>query len=267
VVSVVARNTPKAQNSVVKVIRFALRNPGRDVPKIEEEVMAVDYWHRVVGTGSPDHVIAFRDAMKRTTVRRLGGKTWQEDVSFSFQALYEIAPSARQVEPQVPYDPYDLSAWPVRRISARRAEVRYQFHTRNLEMIGLLQALSQSFPWLTFRLVTMCLDDSSVESYRLLRATTHRWIVPDKRQKAHWDRARKKFRLDGDSVYDDDGARHCAEMGILDEALDHWERGRRRHRRQWWNQEPERDLEIERELCLIELSEKLASRSRKRAKN
>jgi hypothetical protein len=64
--------------------------------------MAVDFFHRVIVTGPPTRMVAFRDAMVRTNIRHIGKDTWPEDVSFSFQALYDIAPSVRKVEPLPP---------------------------------------------------------------------------------------------------------------------------------------------------------------------
>ena len=130
--------------------------------------MAVDYFHRLLVAGTTDDVRAFRRRMYREYPRTVGGKSWNEVVPFCFEALYELAPAARRVEPEVPCDPYELSAWPLRRIRARLAEVRYQFQTRNLEMDGLLRALSRALPSLTFTLTTLCLDTSSVESMPVL---------------------------------------------------------------------------------------------------
>ncbi len=78
-----------------------------------------------------------------------------------------FAPAVRKIEPEVPFDPYDLRAWPVRRLDDQRAEIRYQLHTRNLELIDLLRPLARALPRLTFTLTTLCLDDSSIESYSL----------------------------------------------------------------------------------------------------
>jgi hypothetical protein len=135
-------------------------------------------------------------------------------------------------------------------------------------MIDLMRPVSRLFPWLSFKLVTKCLDDNSVDSYRLSRGTAQKWTVPEKRQQAHWQSASKKFRLYGDSLYEDDHARHYAEERILIEALDHWERHelpanprQRPRRRQWWNQVPQRDLATERELALLTVSEKPMSQT------
>jgi hypothetical protein len=187
----------------------------------------------------------------------VAGTTWTEIVPFSFAALYEIAPRARRVEAEVPCDPYDLSAWPVRRTGARSAVVRYQFHTRNLVMEPLIRVLARAIPDLTFTLVTLCFDDSSIASDRFEAGRQRQWAVPERVREAHWDRARRKFRLAGDDVYLDDEAELWAEDAIMTEALQHWEvraRGTSRPRRyQWWNSPPLRRLEDERVLALAEL--------------
>jgi hypothetical protein len=73
----------------------------------------------------------------------------------------------RRVEAQIPFDPYDLSDWPMRTLEDGRAEIRYQLHTRNLELIDFLRPLARALPRLTFTLTTLYLDDSSIETHRL----------------------------------------------------------------------------------------------------
>jgi hypothetical protein len=226
--------------------------------------VAIDYLHRLIIEGPPDDVREFRRHMHREYPRTIDGKTWTEFVPFSFAALYEMAPAVRRIERELPCDPYELSAWPVRRIARGQAEVRYQFQTRNLEMAGFLRVLSRARPSLTFTLVTLCFDDSNIESYRLARGTTRRWVVPGRRQEFHWNRARARFELAGDEVYEDDDAEHWAEEEMLAEALTHWDAaagaGRTRRRYRWWNQPPLRDLTMERELAAYEVADALASK-------
>jgi hypothetical protein len=83
-------------------------------------------------------------------------------------------------------------------------------------------------------------------------------VFPDSRRDIHWDRARKKFRLAGDDVYDDDKADQWAEQEMLTEAFGHWdEAGRLRRGRalryRWWNAIRLRDLDTERRLSLLEM--------------
>ena len=117
--------------------------------------MAVDYLHRLIIRGPREDVRAFRRQIYREYPRRIARKSWTEIVPFSFTALYEIAPAASRIEPEAPDDPYELSAWPVRRVGSNKAEVRYQFQTRNLEMVGLIRVLSRALPSLTFTLATL----------------------------------------------------------------------------------------------------------------
>lgn len=232
--------------------------------------MAVDYLHRILVAGRADRVRDFRRRIYREYPRTVAGFTWTEIVPFSFAALYEIAPRARRVEAEVPCDPYDLSAWPVRRIGARSAVVRYQFHTRNLEMAPLIRVLARAVPDLTFTVVTLCFDDSSIESFRFEAGRHRQWIVPDRVREAQWERARQKFRLAGDDVYLDDEAELWAEDAMMAEALRHWEpraRGTSRPRRyQWWNSPPLRRLEDERVLAFAELDAKDISDRPKRTR-
>jgi hypothetical protein len=218
--------------------------------------MAVDYFHRLLVTGRPKDVRAFRRAIYREYPRTIAGETWTEIVPFSFAGLYELAPTARRVEAETPFDPYELSAWPVRNIGEHSAEVRYQLQTRNLELVTLLRPLARALPKLTFTLTTSCLDDSSIESYRLSGRREESWLLPDSRRDFHWDRARKKFKLAGDDVYDDDDSDHWAEQEMLTEAFGHWdEAGRIRRGRapryRWWNAIRLRDLDTERKLSLL----------------
>jgi hypothetical protein len=196
--------------------------------------------------------------MHREYSRKVARRTWMEIIPFSFEALYEIAPGAKRVEREVPFDPLDISIWPIRRINTRRGEIRYQFHTRNLEVHGLVRALSRTLPRLGFVLATLCLDDGDIESYRFQKGSRSKWRIPERRREFHWDRARRKFKLPGDEIFEDDEAERWAEEEMLDEALRHWEprrRGQRTRRRDWWNQTVFHDLESERTIAIAEISE------------
>jgi hypothetical protein len=235
--------------------------------------MAVDYFHRLLVAGPRFEVREFQRRMHREFSRTIAGQTWTEIVPFSFEALYELAPTVRSIEAEIPFDPYELSAWPVRNINGGRAEVRYQFQTRNLELFPFMAPLALALPALTFTLVTFCLDASSIEAHRLRRSRVQKWVLPDRHQELHWNRARRKFGLVGDEVYDDDDARRWAEEEMLHEALNHWDeagrvrRGRLR-RHEWWNAVPLRDLDTERKLSRlaigIELEEKAKAKNRRK---
>jgi hypothetical protein len=214
--------------------------------------VAVDFLHRLIVTGPVEQVRALRRELYREYPRTLGDETWTEIVPFCFAALYDIAPAARRVEKEVPYDPYEISVWPVRRLSARRAELRYQFQTRNLEMAGLVRALARARPSLRFTLGTLCLDDSEVDGYRFTGRTAQRWRMPSRAVAHLWNRARQKFDLEGDDVYDDDDAEHWVEEESFEQTLGHWE-GSRRRRLRWWDRPSVRDIGTERELAMYEL--------------
>jgi hypothetical protein len=158
---------------------------------------------------------------------------------------------------EIPDDPYDLSTWPVRTVEGERAEIRYQMHTRNLELIDFLRPLARALPRLTFTLSTLCVDDSSVASYRLHGRREQRWRLPDRRLDVYWERAKKKFKLPGDDP--DEEAEHWVEQEMLAEAFSHWDeagtvrRGRAPRRYRWWNAIPFRDSDMERKLSLAQM--------------
>jgi hypothetical protein len=227
--------------------------------------MPVDFLHRVRVNGRRDDVRNFRDRIYREYPRTVGRETWTEIVPFSFAALYDLAPAARKIEAEIPFDPYDLSAWPIRALPDQRAEIRYQLHTRNMELVDFIRALARALPKLTFTLTTLCLDDSSIESYRLHSRREQKWLLPDRRQEFHWNRARKKFKLAGDEVYEDDEANDWVEAEMLTEAFSRWDdsgnvwREAPRHYRSW-NRVPLRDIDTER--ALLELGSVLDVRKK-----
>ena len=47
-------------------------------------------------------------------------------------------------EREIPDDPYGLSSWPVRTVEGERAEIRYQMHTRNLQLIDFVRPLARA---------------------------------------------------------------------------------------------------------------------------
>jgi hypothetical protein len=223
--------------------------------------MAVDYWHRLVVTGPGKTVGLLRRQLRRRARRTAAGRQpWRETIAFSFERLYQLVPAATRVEPQLPCEPYDLSAWPIRRLPGGAAEVRYQLHTRNMELLPFVRLLSRKFADLTFCLVTFCLDDSEVASYRVSGGRVRKWILPRPRREAHWERARQKFGLMGDDVYEDDVATSFAEEAMLEEAIDHWgpaaAGSRRRPARNWWNRPVSREIMTELYINLAEINER-----------
>jgi hypothetical protein len=140
--------------------------------------------------------------------------------------------------------------------------VRYRFHTRNHEVAPLLRALARARPTLVFRLTTLCLDDSSIESHLMIGRKASRWVLPDRRRDFHWDRARAKFTLAGEDVYEDDEADSWHEQEMLADAVSHWDHLGRVRRAgplppyEWWNQMIWRDLQTERRVLLAEFLER-----------
>jgi hypothetical protein len=143
--------------------------------------------------------------------------------------------------------------------------------------VGFVRVLSRTLKRLTIRLSTLYLDDSEVVGFLVRDGKVNRWLLPGKRRDFHWDRARKKFKLVGDDVYNDDDAELFAEDGMLEEVLDHWEPQRRstsRTRpRNWWSRPVARDFMEQRQLDFIEAEEmirqyqkELAARSKESAR-
>jgi hypothetical protein len=186
---------------------------------------------------------------------------WRETIPFSFERLYKLVSAAVRIEPEVPCEPYDMSVWPLRRLPGERAEMRYQLHTRNLELLPFIRPLSKKFRTLAFRLMTDCEGDE-ITGYGVCNGRVRSWLLPEARHEASWERARQQFGLTGDEVYDDDVARAFAEELMREEALDHWDRepgeaqpsGQRA--RNWWNRPVSRDLETERIIAIAEIAEK-----------
>lgn len=93
------------------------------------------------------------------------------------------------------------------------------------------------------------------------RGCVHR-ALPERRRDLHWNRARIKFGLDGDDVYDDEEAEQWVEEEMLHEAFTHWDvtsgdkHLSRGSRYAWWNRPTVRDLATEQQLALYELAEK-----------
>ena len=133
-------------------------------------------------------------------------------------------------------------------------------------MAALVKALSRAVPTLTFVLATLCVDDSDTESYHIRAGVRRKWALPPRRKEFHWNRARVKFALEDDWVYESDDAEHWVDEELLAEALVHWDvsAGRRQSDRpprrwQWWNRLVLRELAIEKELELYEANATITS--------
>lgn len=213
--------------------------------------MAIDYWNQLLVEGSPADVRSFRRDMWREFPRTVGGETWTEVVPFSFESLYALAPDARRIIQEPPGDPFDLSVWPIRRVAPGVAEVRYRFHTRDLEMQDLLQALSKSLPALVFTLSTLCLDAGEIDAYRLRAGKSRHWSASRRLYRKYTKRERAKLKGVGEDV--DFAAEEAAEQVLLDLGLFRWRKGGSVRRLRWWDQEMFRQMEVERDLFMVEV--------------
>jgi hypothetical protein len=177
------------------------------------------------------------------------------------------------MEPDIPFDPYDLSVWPIASLPQGRAQVRYRFQTRNLEMRNFLVPLSRKFGRLVFVLVTFCLDDGGIISYLIQNGRVRQYTLSEARNEWHWSQARTRFHIAGDEVYQHDEARFFAEENMIKEALGHWDglrkppRIKTQHDRRtddWWNAPRVRDIGLERVIAISEVLEADTSKTRPR---
>ena len=123
-------------------------------------------------------------------------------------------------------------------MSPRRSEVRYQFETRSVDLAPALRRLSRKLRRLTFRLVTLCLDDGDVQTWEIRAGAARERRISDRRRAFHWDAARRKFGLSSDEAYADDDATRVAEDRMCAEALGSWEKRAGRSRRLNWSGRP-----------------------------
>jgi hypothetical protein len=229
--------------------------------------VAVDNFYRLVVMGPRGAVSDFRRTVAHTVSRPAIGDidSWREFVPISIERIrsrYDLVRRATSAA----LDPFEVSAWPTCVLDKRRAALRYQFQTRNCEFIDFLKPLSRCFPSLTFVLVTLWLDDSEIASCLVRRGQTKRWKLSRKRREWHWNRARQRYGIQGDAVYDDDEAEFFAEQAMLAEALANWlPPSDQRRRWSWWNRPKVRDLDVERQLAVITLAEQMKSEKQKEA--
>jgi hypothetical protein len=94
--------------------------------------VAVDNFYRLIVTGPRRDVASFRRAVSRTVDRPAIGKLagWREFLPISLESIGSRHPALSRVTADE-LDPFEISVWPTRVRSDRRAELRYQFQTRN----------------------------------------------------------------------------------------------------------------------------------------
>jgi len=216
--------------------------------------MSTTYLNRLLVIGTPGRVNAFRDTMRLTLKRRVGQTSWDEQVPFSLERLAAVTrmrgPGNYVVEP------YSMSAWPIRQVTARRAEIRYQFETIDLEMPPPIKRLSRHMPDLTFRLMMHCLDDDCPQSFEMRAGALRKRSLSDDQRQQYWQAAGEKCGLSGDAIYDDDVATFIAEEQMREDVLNVWVTGKA-PRRNWWNRPKRRLLMDEKEWAVIDLEEPL----------
>lgn len=231
--------------------------------------MAVDGWHRLVVRGPRNSVRELRQQLSLKVRRTAPGlEPWDEVVPFSFERLYQLAPKSARLGRYPPIDPYYISVWPIRGLPDGQAETRYQMHTRSLELLPFVRALSKAFPELEFQLVS---DFDGVEflSYLVRGGRVQKWVLPDEAKDAIWEQVRQKLGLKKEKMYENLDAYDYAEELMREEALDHWDRERgivRRRPREWWNRPAAHDLEEARLILLAQFQEAAKAQDRERSR-
>jgi hypothetical protein len=215
--------------------------------------MAVNFFNRLIVSGPHVNVRDFGARAERTYERTVGDESWLEHEPLSFTALETITPLFPGEDRF--WDPYEICVWPMKRVSVRHAEIRYQFETRGIDLSPALKRLSRKLPRLTFRLMTLCLDDGDVETWEIRAGKMRFRRVSDRRREFHWDAARRKFRLEGEDVYEDDDATQFTEFRMCDEALGSWEkRGGKPRRLNWDRGQVFKTLDDERLIAIAALT-------------
>lgn len=209
--------------------------------------MAVDYLHYLVVSGPLADVSGFADRIALVVSRKIAGSVRQTTVPFSFESLYAIA----KLKDDPPFDPYDIRRWPLVRRGRGRAEVRYRFHTRNMEVDALLKKLSRKVPRLLFALVTHCLDDSTFGAYTMVNGRCRGGYLQQAWQDAAWQQAADAFSVELSKAYEDDEVDAYAERLMLDGAVRIATGFERRY--DWSGGRVYRDLDVERDRQLAAL--------------
>jgi hypothetical protein len=142
--------------------------------------MAIDYFHRLVVFGSRRGVQRFAAGARRRVryPADAGLKAFSETLPFSFESLWKRHRELSRFTRLPPHDPYYVRGWRMRAVTPRQHFVRYQFQTCNMTMTRIVRLLSGANPSLAFVLMTMCLDDSSIESWFMEAGRRSHYQVP-----------------------------------------------------------------------------------------
>jgi hypothetical protein len=112
-----------------------------------------------------------------------------------------------------------MTRWRIVRRGGGQAEVRYRFHTRNLELHPLLKRLSKRMPHLRFALVTVCVDDMDFAPFTIKAGKLRgKWLGGDWRT-PFWEQIARRFGVDVEEAYEDDDMEIEAHALMLDAAV------------------------------------------------
>ena len=184
--------------------------------------------------------------------RRVAGETVQQTVPFSFESMWTMA----RMKDDQPGEAFDMTRWGVVR-RGRNAEVRYRFHTRNVEMHPLLKRLSKRVPTLTFALVTHCLDDSDFGAFTIHNGRQRGNWLGDEWRQPFWERAAKEFNMPLDETWEDPATESIAESWMRDAAVRIATGSDRDFA--WWGGRVYRDFENERASAMLEFAQAVRS--------
>ena len=228
--------------------------------------MSVTFFSRLLVLGSPAHIREFQERASRTYEREVVGQGWTEIIPISFVALHDLTPLFDN-DWEV-CDPLEIRSWPLRRLGPGRAELRFQFETRNMEAHPVFRRVAPKFPGLTFRLVTMCLDDGEIDTWQMRGRKVQAKRISKRIRGLHWAAASRKFKAPVDELYEDDDACDWVECRLCDHALNGWERAGTRRRWKWWNIGPLHTLDDERTIAMAALSAMIGpqKKTRRRAR-
>jgi hypothetical protein len=211
--------------------------------------VAVDYFHFLVVSGPRPAVDDFVHRIALVVTRRVAGVSGRQTVPFSFESLYAMA---RMKDDDEPGESFDMTRWGIVRRGAQ-AEVRYRFHTRNVELHPLLKPLSKRLPRLTFALVTQCLDDNDFGAFTIRKGKQRGDWLGDDWRTPFYERAARQYKMTLDEVYEDDDVEAVAEWWMTDAAVQIATGTSRRY--DWRSGRVYRDLEDERATAMLELAQ------------
>jgi hypothetical protein len=104
------------------------------------------------------------------------------------------------------------------------ARIVYGLEVKNYEVYELLKPLSRAYADLCFVDSQISLDDGEIMAAYMARGRCSKWVLPEERCDAHWERAAAEHGVAKlEDAYEDDGVRSEAEGRMLAEAMAHWD--------------------------------------------